>query len=279
MNKAVRLYNLLLCLGVLLLATGLRAQTPADTLSFVRSLPLQAQLATADNLGYLYLLSEKNAVEKYGPDGRLLARYTNNRLGRLSTLDVSNPMKVLLWYADFRTLVLLDRNLTALGELNLIRAGFPEVNVVAPASDGQLWIYDEVDFQLRKITAAGEILFESQALNQLQARRISLCAIHDNGHEVLASDTANGILWFDVYGQFQKQLPWPGIQAFTLGNNQLAYLSDTTLHLEQLYTLASRQLPLPEPARLPGARCWLAPGGLLIQEKEGLSIWQWPKSN
>ena len=278
MNKPVRWHSLVLCLS-LLPAAGLRAQTPADTLSCVGSLPLQALLATADNLGYVYLLSDKNAVEKYAPDGRLLARYTNNRLGRLSALDVSNPMKVLLWYADFRTLVLLDRNLTLLGELNLIRAGFPEVNVVAAASDGHLWIYDEVAFQLRKITAAGEIRFESQALNQLQTQRFNLRAIHDNGHEVLAADPANGILWFDVYGQFQKQLPWTGIQAFVLEDNRLAYLADSTLHLEQLYVLASAQLPLPGPARLPEARCWLAAGYLLVQETERLSIWRWPKSN
>ena len=92
-------------------AIALQAQ-PSDTLVVQRSLPLSARRATTDQLGNLYLVTTGNALEKYTPEGLFLTRFTNNRLGAIQSVDVSNPLKVLVWYADFRTVVFLDRSLT-----------------------------------------------------------------------------------------------------------------------------------------------------------------------
>lgn len=254
---------------------SLASAQSADTLTLLRSLPLKARLATSDQLGNLYLVTPGNAVEKYTPEGRLLTRFTQNRLGNIQSIDVSNPLKVLVWYADFRTVVVLDRNLTVLGELNLISAGYPEVRTVAAAADGNLWLYDEVAFQLKKITPEGNVLFQSQALNMLQADRITITAIRDDGTQVPASDPALGILLFDVYGQYQRSLPWPGISTFVLEQNRLEYLTDSALHIEYLQAFATRDIPLPESAKFPDARVWAAPNRLFVQRKAGTEIEVW----
>jgi len=255
--------------------SGQAPDRAAYTFSFQLTLPVQARFATADNIGNLYLIVTSNAVEKYAPDGRLLTRYSNNRLGQATWLDVANPQKVLVWYADFRTVVVLDRNLTALGELNLISAGYPEVRTVAASADGNLWLYDEVAFQLKKITPEGNVLFQSQALNMLQADRITITAICDDGTQVPASDPALGILLFDVYGQYQRSLPWPGISTFVLEQNRLEYLTDTALHIEDLQEFATREIPLPEPAKSPDARVWAAPNRLFVQRGAATEIEVW----
>jgi len=260
------------------LATWCPGQAPdraADTFALLQTLPVQARFATADNLGNVYLITTQNALEKYAPDGRLLTRYSNNRLGQAAWLDVSNPQKVLAWYADFRTVVVLDRSLTVLGELNLISAGFPEVRTVAAAADGNLWVYDEVAFQLKKITPEGGMLFQSQSLNMLQTERIAVTAIRDDGTQVLAADPALGILFFDVYGQYQRILPWPGISTFVLAHNCLEYITDSVLHIEHLQAFASRDIPLPESAKSLGAQVWAASQRLFIQPEAaaGIQIW------
>jgi len=259
----------------MLFTMALHAQTPADSLRLLDSLPIQATFATADNLGNIYVVSTQNAVEKYSPDGTLQFRYSNNRLGTAAWLDVSNPLKVLVWYADFRTVVFLNRSLTELGELNLISAGYPEVRTVAAAADGNLWLYDEVAFQLKKVTPEGQTKFESQALNLIQPERIAINCIRDKGAEVLASDVELGLLRFDVYAQFQQILPWKGIAGFALSRNLLAYQDQEAVHIEHLHAVASRQLPLPASARQTGAHSWLAPGRLLVQNGTVLELWQW----
>ena len=249
------------------------AQAPADTFRLALSLPVEGRFATTDNLGQLYLITAQNAIAKYAPDGKLLARYTNNRLGNATGIDATNPMKVLVWYADFRTVVFLNRSLTVLGELNLISAGFPEVRSIASAQDGNLWLYDEVDFQLRKISPAGEKLQESQALNLLMPARIQITCLRDDGDNVLAADPDNGLLQFDVYGQFQKMLPWKGITSFTVEQNQMSYLAGDSLRIEQLRAFASRTLALPAAAVQEQVQRWLAPRRLLVQKPAVLEIW------
>ncbi len=265
---------------------GLRAQS--DTFRLALSLPVEARFATADNLGNIYLIDTQNALEKYNPDGRLLSRYSNNRLGGATSIDVANPLKILVWYADFRTVVFLDRNMTALGELYLMEAGIPELRTIAAAADGNLWLYDEIAFQLKKITPAGSLLFESQALNQLatvgahpsrtdssaENRRIGFATIRDDGEKVLASDPAAGIFWFDSYGQLQQILPWTGVHRFILDHHdQLEYLDGDSLHIENLRFFATQNIPLPAQARQPGAQRWLASRHLLVQNGKELEVW------
>lgn len=254
----------------------LAAQKLPDSLRLERSLPVVARFATTDNLGNLYVITPNNAVEKYSPENQLLSRYSNNRLGAASWLDVSNPLKILIWYADFRTLAFLDRNLTQLGELNLIHAGYPEVRCVAAAADGNIWLYDEVAFQLKKISPEGSTQFESPALNLLLPGRVSIRTIRDNGREVLAADPDQGILWFDLYAQYQRNLPWRNITTFALGDDYLVYYSDNALQLEQLEAFFSRQIPLPPYAQTHStAARWLGHRQFLIQKEESLEIWRW----
>ena len=261
---------LLLCLSFL---SHFSVRAQADSFRLTLTLRVQAGFAAADNLGFIYLITRQNAIEKYSPDGRLLSRYTNNRLGIASSLDVTNPLKVLVWYADFRTVVFLDRSLTLLGELNLSAAGFPEVRTIAAAQDGNLWFYDEIRFQLRKISPEGAGLLESQALNQLLDGRLQIGCLRDNGNEVLAADTTTGLLWFDIYGQFQKLMPRKNIADFQLEQDRLIYPEGGLLHIDRLQAPVSRTLPLPLPVRTGAAHFWLAPRRVFVQNGEMLEVW------
>lgn len=250
-------------------------QEPPDTLELRNAFPLQARFATADNLGNLYLITPQNAVEKYNPEGRLLTRYTNNRAGFAAAVDATNPMKIIVWYADFRVVAFLDRNLTPLGELNLIQAGYPEVRTVASAADGNLWIYDEVAFQLRKISPEGANLAESQRLNALLPQRLPLENLRDDGSSVYAFAPAVGLLSFDAYAQFRYRQSIEGAKACIAAFERAACLTDSHLLLLDRLRLTERRLPLPPAVAEHEAPAWLAPGLLLVQNGARLEVWQW----
>lgn len=250
-------------------------QEPSDTLVLRNTFPLQARFATADNLGNLYLITPQNAVEKYSPDGRLLTRYTNNRAGFATAVDATNPMKIIVWYADFRVVAFLDRNLTPLGELNLIQAGYPEVRTIASAADGNLWIYDEVAFQLRKISPEGTTLAESQRLNALLPERLPIESLRDDGSSVYAFAPDVGLLSFDAYAQFRYRQPIEGAKACIAAFERAACLTDSHLLLLDRLRLTERRLPLPPVMVAQKAPAWLAQGHLLVQNGARLEVWQW----
>lgn len=252
---------------------GLRAQAP-DSFLLEQTLAVTARYATADNLGNTLIISTTNAVEKYAPDGRLLTRYTNNRLGTPGFLDASNPLKVLVWYPDFRTIVFLDRSGTALGELDLIAAGFPEVRVVAAARDGNLWLYDEAAFQVRKTSPEGEVLFESQNLSLLTSVRLNIKCLVDDGDQLYGSNTNEGLFILDAYAQSYRNLLIKGIGDFQFSNDKLLYINDFILHIEDLKSFASKKIPIPPAAKQEGNRAWLGPGRLFIQDGNFLKIFR-----
>ncbi len=260
------------CLTPLLVA----AKAEADTLRRRQTLPLSVRFATADNLGNIYIVTPQNAVEKYDSDGRLVGRYTNNRAGFAKAVDAANPMKVMVWYGDFKIVAFLDRNLTPLGELNLIQAGYPEVRAVAAAADGNLWIYDEVAFQLKKISPEGILLAESPRLNALLPERLSIETLWDNGSQVYAFSPEQGLMCFDAYAQFRYRTPLVAdAHSCTASGERIACLTARYLLMLDRLRLSERYLPLPTTARDPKAAMWLAQDLLLIQQDAQLHVWEW----
>jgi hypothetical protein len=102
-----------------LFPAGVFAQ--ADTaLKLVRVLPGEWVDFTVDNLGNIFLLDRSNQLKKLSPEGDSIAIYSNApRYGNLYSIDASNPMKVLLYYRDFGTIVVLDRLLNVRTSVDL----------------------------------------------------------------------------------------------------------------------------------------------------------------
>lgn len=229
-----------LCLAVF--AGSASAQ---DTCVLLFSIPQKADFATADHLANTYLLRGFE-VEKYDSTGKFVSRYSNNRLGRASFLDASNPLKLLLWYADFQTAVFLDRNLTELGRLNVAEAGWPAVRSIAIAADGNLWAYDEGTAQLLKMSTAGEKLLESQPLSLEFPRRFAPTCIRDDGGQgVFLSDPAQGVAIFDPFAQMNKVLTIKGLTQFEVENGILFFVEGLGIRIEHWRSLVSRTIPLP----------------------------------
>ena len=247
------------------------AQVP-DTLRLLQTLPVKAVFAATDNLSNVYLITPENAIEKYAPDGRRLARYSNNRLGQAARLDVSNPLKVLVWYADFRTALFLDRSLTELGNLNLITAGYPEVRAVASAQDGNLWLYDEVNFRLVKITPEGEKRYESQSMNLSEATPNRPTCLREGNARVLLADSTQGVFVFDLFAQFDRLLaPQHPVTDFQVVDNQLHYLAEGNIIAEHLQVRASREVAIP--AEMLKEKTAMLSLGKLLVIGEAVEVW------
>jgi hypothetical protein len=243
-----------------------------DSMSLVLRLPVPAVLAAADHLNQLYTVQAGGLMEKYSPEGKYLSRYSNNRLGAPSAIDVSNPLKIVLWFADFRMAVLLDRNLTELGQIDLIAAGIPEVRTLASSRDGHFWVYDEVAFRLKKIDASGQLLLESPPLNTLIPEKITFRRLFDDGNRLYAWDEERGLWMFDPYGQWLDTRASIRDEQFQIGSGYFYFLHQDMLRYEPLRPGPVREQALPDSARLPGARCWLAPERLLVQHGNFLEV-------
>ena len=274
--KMKKICGFLWALGVLLVYS-VHAQSGGavqDSSALLFKIPRKAIFATSDHLSNIYLITADYAVEKYDSTGLRTARYTNNRLGKPGYADVSNPLKILLWYADFQTVVTLDRTLNEMGQLNLNDAGFPAVRCVALAQDGNIWVYDDAGFRLLKLTTSGAILLESQPMNMVFPKRLVATCIRDNGEMVFLSDPEQGISAFDQYGYWLRSYPDLKTSRFEVFGNWLVFLDPALLRFEHLNRFQSIKKVLPAAASTTGNTVWASGTLLFVQNGEQLEVYR-----
>ena len=108
MNKLVSIVLL-----SLFFITEVRSQT--DTaFKLVKTISGDIVDFSVDNLDNIYILNSRNQVKKLNSNGDSVAVYNDvKKFGQATLIDVSNPLKLLLYYKDYATVVVLDRFLNA----------------------------------------------------------------------------------------------------------------------------------------------------------------------
>jgi hypothetical protein len=201
---------------------------------------------TTDNLDNIYLLTNDNQLKKLNINGDSAGEFNEVRkYGTLSSIDVSNPLKLLLYYKDFSTTVVLDRFLNTLNTINFRKQGIFNVNTIATSYDNNIWIFDEGDTKLKKIDDTGNELSETVDFRVLFDSVPSPTQIIDRDGYVYLYDPNKGFYIFDYYGSLKNKIPflhWKNIEI--IGKNIYGF-SDTMLYQYQLGSLTLVQYKLP----------------------------------
>ena len=271
--KGSSLQTLLTLLGVGFFG-HLIAQAP-DSLRFQRAIPAIAAFVTSDNFSNTYLISSENAIVKYDTLGRQVATFTNNRLGQATFLDASNPLKILVWYPDFQTLVFLDRTLTEMGRLSFSGVGLYSVRCVAMAFDGNIWVFDDAISKALKMRLDGSVLLESPPLNVYFPHRFSATLIRDSGSAVYLNDPANGLCTLDQYANLENIYHTLRMTNFETAEGWLFYLEPERLCLQHQARLELLYIPLPLIARQYDRKAWLGKNSLFLQREKTVEWYTW----
>lgn len=169
------------------------------------------QRVEVDNLGNVYVLTRNLQLRKYGPGGDSIGVFNDVvRYGKISAIDVSNPLRVMLFYRNFGTILLLDRMLRTVDVIDLRKRSMLQVSAVSASYDNQCWIYDEQESRLRKIDPAGRMLLETPELRMIMDLPPSPVSISDEQGVVSIYDPERGLYRFDLYGAFQQRIPLIG---------------------------------------------------------------------
>jgi hypothetical protein len=156
---------------------------------------------TTDNLGNIYLLNESNQIKKLDEKGDSVAIYNDvKKYGKIYSIDVTNPLKVLVYYKDFSTIVILDRLLSVRSTIDLRRQNILQVSAIASSYDNNIWLFDEMDSKLKKIDDNGNVLLESNDFRQIFDSVPTPVKMYDRDGQLYLYDPKKGLLVFDYYG-------------------------------------------------------------------------------
>jgi hypothetical protein len=264
--------RLLLCLLVFFCVDDAVAQADSS-FRLVRTLRGDIVDVAVDHLDNIYLISSTGQIKKLNASGDSLAVYNQVRnSGQPHTIDVSNPLKILLFYKDFSTVVVLDRFLSVRGTLELRKFNILQPGAVGLSYDNNIWVFDEYDSRLKKIDEQGNSLMETTDLRNVFPEAIAPQKIVNRNGFVYLADTALGIFAFDNYGAFKRKIPvsrWSHFEILkdevvTVGNGIVSFYNPANLRQAD-YRFSSFH---------PYHHSFLGNGRLLTLSKDSLQVYE-----
>lgn len=184
-----------------------------------------------DNLGNYYLYNHSK-IDKYTSEGTLLATYSNNQLGEIESIDVSNPLKNLILHKNQNTLVILDNTLSSErnSNLNLTEANLYNTSTYTNSGiDNGIWFYDQELFQLIKIDVSMIRIYESGNLLRLLNRDSLIVTNLFERKNKLYLSTKDETLVFDNYGAYYSTIHHKNSHLIAIEDNTIYSKSKTTI--------------------------------------------------
>src|SRR5436190_22629812 len=201
---------------------------------------------TVDNLDNTYILNSRNQIKKLNANGDSVAIYNDiKKYGSATFIDVSNPLKILLYYKDFATVVFLDRFLNAVNTIDLRKQNILQVKAIGQSYDNKIWVYDELENKLKKIDEDGSVLGETPDFRQLFDPTPSPQGIFDEDQFVYLYDSSMGVYAFDYYGALKNKIPINHWNNFKVSGKYVYGSNAGNLYRYSIRTLLTEEWKLP----------------------------------
>jgi hypothetical protein len=200
----------------------------------------------SDPLNSFYYSSGYN-VYRINVNGQQTGSHTSRMFGNVSSIDAVNPMKTLVYYKDFNTIVFLDNFMNPVGEpVKLQELGLERVSAVCSSYNNALWVYDSGSNELIRLDAQSNILYRTGRLQQSTGFIPEPLKMIEWNNKLYMNDPTYGILTFDIYGAYLGIIPIKGIKDFTVNNGNVVYVSNDTLHSYNQKFMSDTTFALPE---------------------------------
>jgi len=191
-----------------------------------KSIEFKGKSFTTDQTGSYYEIYS-NQIIKVGKNGQRQFTYSNNILGEITSVDVFNPMKIIVFFKDFSKVVVLDNTLTEQGGvLDLNEVSLEETSLVCTSYNNGVWYYNPIKFQLTRIEYTSKSTNSSANISNILNKNIQPNFLTEYNNRVYLNDPINGILVFDIYGTYLKTIPVYNLSIFQVKENYLLYVNN-----------------------------------------------------
>ncbi|MEJ6753625.1 MAG: hypothetical protein QNK57_00435 [Flavobacteriales bacterium] len=126
----------------------------------------KSEIIEVDQYGFIYHINKDNLV-KFDSKGVPIYNYSNKLLGNITQLDISNPLRPLLFYKDQGIILALDNTLSLQkSEISLNELALYQTSCISNSNfDNGIWLYDIDVNEIVKINYQAEVMFKSGNLS------------------------------------------------------------------------------------------------------------------
>lgn len=181
---------------------------------------------TTDPVGNVYLLDKDYSIRKFDRNGKLMATANFKLYGELSQIDASNPFEVYLYYRQNQRVVIVDNLLSIRGEIDLNAISNVEISAVCRSYDNGIWVFDAGDGRLIKYNKQMEKQLDSRAANTWTNKSWHPHELYENGKNVFVLDRENGMVVFDIFGNYGSRMQIVQVDDIQLRNERVIFFSE-----------------------------------------------------
>ena len=123
------------------------AQLSIETTPVKKTVLNAETLVGIDNFETTYYLNNNELFKT--EKNKILFTYSNIQLNYITTVNTFNPLKILVFYRDFNTVVILDNRLSEMFKIdfNTIQP-FKDITHISTGNDNTIWIFNQNTQQL-----------------------------------------------------------------------------------------------------------------------------------
>ena len=186
----------------------------------INIIEIDAQNFTTDNFGNIYVINQ-NELKKYNSDGKLIHTYSNNNNGNITSIDVTNSFRILLFYRDYYSFIFLDNTLSPISDYQYFDFNIYEPQLICSSVQNGFWIYENIEKKLIHFT---EKFFKNNSTRiNLFKKSFQPNFLLERNNQIYINYPDTGIVVYSNLCDFQKIIPIKKQSNFQITENNLLY--------------------------------------------------------
>ena len=219
--------------------------------SLICKLDVQSSYFTTDQYQNIYFINAKNEIVKYNVLTKDSITFSNKQLGTPAYIDASNPLKVLVLYPDYSSIVLLDNKFAA---LSILQFNSPQTEnyykAIAACKEEQgdhIWIYDELSRKIIQLDERGNKINESEVFDQLFDATPDPYQLIASGQKLYLFDHILGVIVFDIFSSYVMTLDLVGDSYAQIIADKIIFISNDQIQYYDLGATGTKSSKIPDP--------------------------------
>lgn len=187
-----------------------------------------ATLFDIDNLGYYYF-AEGSKLIQTDSEFNTLQEYSDKSYGDINIIDVSNPLRILLFYKDFNVIVFLDNKLAPLRDpIMLDDLGLYSIDAVCSTTTGSFRVYDNQTSTVITIGSDLKVLQKGTNLYSVAGDQKAIM-LKETANFVFLQTENSWIIRMDKFGNYIETIANDAAITFDCVNDEIYTISKSNL--------------------------------------------------
>ena len=205
------------------------------------AIPVKADFIASNHYGQVFIC-ENNILKKYDDSARLISIFSNQQNGEISSIDLTDPYKLLLFYKDLNKISFLDDRMAIVGNsIELDDLQLYNVSIVCKSKQFAVWIYDDFNNRLIQYAYNPKGVITEINLDPLNIQNVIF--MRESGNYLFVN-TGEQIFIFDYYGSFIKKIDIKLKSDFQVNNEHVVYFKTGVIISVNINDLKSDTLKL-----------------------------------